>query len=57
MEKIIETLENFRDNIMCDIRADWAEESEKILWLEQWRKIDSAIMLLRSVGDNANTPI
>lgn len=56
-KEIIERLEEWRDNIACDINQEkeWeTPERECFIQREQWRKLDQAIMLINSLGGNNN---
>lgn len=56
-KEIIERLEEWRENILCDINNEenWGtEEATRFIQREQWRKLDQAIMLINSLGGNNN---
>lgn len=52
MKKIIEELQEIADNIKYDIQQDWNDD--KLRHTLQLVKIDHAIALLSSVGENNN---
>lgn len=58
-KEIIECLQEWRENILCDINNEenWGtEESTRFIQREQFRKLDQAIMLINSLGGNNNIP-
>lgn len=58
-KEIIECLQEWRENILCDINNEehWGtEEATRFIQREQFRKLDQAIMLINSLGGNNNIP-
>lgn len=58
-KEIIECLQEWRENILCDINNEenWGtEEATRFIQREQFRKLDQAIMLINSLGENNNIP-
>lgn len=52
MKEVIETLESWASDIKYDLTADWNDN--KHLESVQLMKLESAIALLKSVGENRN---
>lgn len=54
MDEILSKLATIKSDIRCDIFAEWSDSRDKLNWTIQLSKIENAIALLESIGDNPN---
>lgn len=56
MKEIIKQLTEFRENIDCDVAAEWTTLEQKLKFTTQSTQIMLAIAMLNCVGENNNIP-